>query len=106
MNPGSVPQLREEQALSTAMSQQAEIARLEDFVARFGAKASKASQAQSRQKALEKLRAGAVEAPAASAATGAGDARKVALRLPKPPACHDQVLGLQVPPPAHPSPKH
>jgi hypothetical protein len=37
-------------AESTAASQAAEIKRLEDFVARFGAKASKASEAQSKLK--------------------------------------------------------
>lgn len=42
----SLPALAE----STAASQAAEIKRLEDFVARFGAKASKASEAQSKLK--------------------------------------------------------
>lgn len=56
---------------------QAEIERLEAFVARFGAKASKASQAQSRQKMLDKLREAAPEMPAASSGAGPGDARKV-----------------------------
>jgi ATPase subunit of ABC transporter with duplicated ATPase domains len=37
-------------AASTAASQAAEIKRLEDFVARFGAKASKAAEAQSKLK--------------------------------------------------------
>jgi ABC-type Mn2+/Zn2+ transport system ATPase subunit len=90
--------LREErmvQAVATAATQAAEIARLEEFVARFGAKASKASQAQSRAKQLEKLRADVVEIPAAAAAVGPGDARKVALRLPPPPPCTVKVLQLR-----------
>lgn len=49
------------QAQAEAAAQQEEIARLEEFVARFGAKASKASQAQSRMKQLEKLKKNAVE---------------------------------------------
>ena len=57
--------------------QAAEIERLEDFVRRFGAKASKASQAQSRQKQLDKLRKSAISLPAAASGAGPGDARKV-----------------------------
>lgn len=44
---------------------------------RFGAKASKASQAQSKAKLAAKLRAEMVEAPAAASAVGGGDATKV-----------------------------
>ncbi|MDE6736311.1 MAG: ATP-binding cassette domain-containing protein, partial [Treponemataceae bacterium] len=43
--------------------QQAEIARLEDFIRRFGVKATKAAQAQERQKMLDRLRANAIVIP-------------------------------------------
>ncbi|MCB9793723.1 MAG: ABC-F family ATP-binding cassette domain-containing protein [Alphaproteobacteria bacterium] len=53
--------LRETLLQATAEKQQEEMARLQRFVDRFGAKASKASQANSRKKRLEKLAADAVE---------------------------------------------
>ena len=43
--------------------QQAEIARLEDFIRRFGAKATKAAQAQERQKMLDRLRQNEIVIP-------------------------------------------
>lgn len=70
-------ELRGQQAASAAMTQNKKIAELEGFVARFGAKASKASQAQSRAKVLEKMKNNMVAAPAASSGAGPGDARKV-----------------------------
>ena len=141
--------LREAQERATAEAQQAEIARLETFVTRFGAKcghitpehastkvrarclhrqtlhgsrlhpfdlrlgpclplaganqagpcrASKATQAQSRAKQLEKLKEAAIPLPAASSGAGPGDAKKVMLRLPKAPACDEVVLQLEVGP--------
>jgi len=51
--------------------------RLEEFVKRFGAKASKASAAQSKAKLAEKLRVEMVEIPAAASSEGGGDAKKV-----------------------------
>jgi hypothetical protein len=44
--------------------------------------ASKAASAQSKQKLADKLRGEMVEAPAAAAATGGGDMRKVGLATP------------------------
>ncbi|GLC40935.1 hypothetical protein PLESTB_000965000 [Pleodorina starrii] len=85
---------REAQARAEAEAQQAEIDKLEEFVTRFGAKASKASQAQSKAKMLEKLKAARTEIPAAAAATGAGDARKVALKLPRAPPCFTEAIKL------------
>ncbi|GFR43392.1 hypothetical protein Agub_g4469 [Astrephomene gubernaculifera] len=85
---------REAQARAEAAAQQAEIDRLEAFVTRFGAKASKASQAQSKAKLLEKLKASQTQPPAPAAAAGAGDARKVSLRLPRAPPCHQQAIKL------------
>ncbi len=86
---------REDQARALALAQQEEIARLEDFVARFGAKASKASQAQSRAKALEKLKANAVDIPAAASGAGPGDKSKATLRFLPPPPCHREIIILK-----------
>ncbi len=77
-------ELRSQQAASAAVTQGKKIAELEGFVARFGAKASKASQAQSRAKQLEKIKSNMVAAPAASAGDGPGDARKVTSSWPVP----------------------
>lgn len=57
--------------------------------------ATKASAAQSRVKMIEKLKADAPEMQAAAAGSGPGDARKVALKLPKPPPCYTEVLQLK-----------
>jgi ATPase subunit of ABC transporter with duplicated ATPase domains len=73
-----------------------EIEKLESFINRFGAKASKATQAQSKMKALEKLKAVAVEAPAAASSAGGGDAKSVMLRFPPAPPCFTDVITLQV----------
>ena len=83
-------------AAATREKQEAEAAKLEDFIRRFGAKASKASAAQSRQKALDKLRAEMAEADAeaAAAAGAAGDAKRVTLRLPAPPPSASEVLTI------------
>ncbi|GIL59787.1 hypothetical protein Vafri_14505 [Volvox africanus] len=43
---------------------------------------------------LEKLKAAQTEIPAAAAATGAGDARKVALKLPRAPPCYTEAIKL------------
>ncbi|PNW82055.1 hypothetical protein CHLRE_06g271850v5 [Chlamydomonas reinhardtii] len=85
---------REAAARAEAEAQQAEIDKLEEFVTRFGAKASKASQAQSKAKMLEKLKAQQTVIPAAAAAAGAGDARKVALKLPRAPPCFTEAIKL------------
>ena len=63
---------------SQARGQQDKIKDLEDFIRRFGAKATKASQAQSRAKQLEKIRAVEIELP--------DEAAKVRFRFP--PAAH------------------
>lgn len=72
---------------------------MEEFVARFGANASKAAQAQSRAKALEKLKANAIEMPAPAAGAGPGDARHVSASQlpalqPAAPLARMQVLSL------------
>lgn len=56
-------EVREQHQAAIYQNQVDEIARLQSFVDRFGAKATKATQAQSRVKQIEKLREDMVEAP-------------------------------------------
>ncbi len=71
----------------TRERQDAEIERLERFVDRFGAKATKASQAQSRVKQIEKLEAERIDAP-----QGEGQPR---FRLPPPPGAGAMLVSLR-----------
>jgi ATPase subunit of ABC transporter with duplicated ATPase domains len=80
----------------------AQAAKLENFITRFGAKATKATAAESKQKALDKLLAAKENdeelnaAAAAGADAGApGDASKVALALPPPPPGAAEALILE-----------
>src|SRR3954468_13182698 len=68
--------LRMEQLLKAHKKQQDEIASLERFVERFKAKASKATQAQSKQKQLDKIER--IEIP--------GSAATIRLKFPEAPA--------------------
>ncbi|CAG9465001.1 unnamed protein product [Pedinophyceae sp. YPF-701] len=68
---------------------QAEIERLQGFVDRFGAKATKASQAASRQKMIERLEKSSPDAPVGTLRT-----RAPKLDLPKPPPCNKEMLFL------------
>ena len=86
--------LRDEQALSAAMAAQAEIARTEAFMAKFGAKTAFANAAKSRAKMLDKLRENAAEVPVAASSAGGGDRTKASMRFPKPPPCHREVIKL------------
>jgi ATPase subunit of ABC transporter with duplicated ATPase domains len=83
--------------------QRVEAAELEDFVRRFSANASKASQAQSRAKLLEKLRVEMRKNESAATASfsdgAAGDASKMILKLMDPPASDNDVLELRGPGP-------
>jgi ATP-binding cassette subfamily F protein 3 len=76
--------LRLEQAQAAYESQQAEIARLERFVDRFKAKATKAAQARSRQKQLDKMER--LEAPELD--------RDPSLTLPPAPDCSAEAVVL------------
>ena len=58
-----VRQVELESLMATYHQQQEEIRKLEDFIRRFGAKATKAAQAQERQKMLDKLLAQQVQIP-------------------------------------------
>jgi ATPase subunit of ABC transporter with duplicated ATPase domains len=80
---------REEQRAAEFEKQQEQIAHLQSFVDRFGASATKASQAQSRVKMIEKLKREAVEAPAGV------DRFRPKLNLPRPPPCHFEQLELR-----------
>jgi len=66
-----------EQRLSLHKNQQREIAHLQRFVDRFGAKASLASRAKSKEKQIERLREAAIDAPEE-------DIRRISFRFPQP----------------------
>ncbi|MGA3170862.1 MAG: ABC-F family ATP-binding cassette domain-containing protein [Chthoniobacteraceae bacterium] len=77
---------REEQQLSAYKNQQKEIASLKEFADRFRAKASKASQAQSKLKQIDRMEK--IEAPAAREKT-------VSFRFPQPPRGGQRVMTLK-----------
>lgn len=74
------------QQLAAYNNQQREIARLQEFVDRFGAKASKASQAQAKLKQIERMEK--IEAPEAEAPV-------VSFSFPQPPRSGQRVLALR-----------
>jgi ATP-binding cassette subfamily F protein 3 len=76
---------REEQAWAAYRAQQTEIKKIEEFIARFRAKATKAAQAQSRIKQLEKMER--LQPPAPPEAT-------VHLRFPQPRQTGQKVVNL------------
>ena len=92
---------RAAQAAARAAKLDAQEAKLEGFITRFGAKATKATAAKSKEKALIKLqdaRAADPELEAAAAAAsdaGPGDARAVSLSLPPAPPCAADTLILR-----------
>ncbi|HUF99444.1 MAG TPA: ABC-F family ATP-binding cassette domain-containing protein [Ilumatobacter sp.] len=67
-----------------AQQQQREIDRMQKFVDRFGAKATKATQAQSVEKRIAKLEAQKVDAPRAT--------KQITVKFPTPPACGETVI--------------
>ena len=77
--------LRAEQHLAAYEQQQAEIGHLERFVERFGAKATKATQAKSKQKAIDRIER--IDAPLR-------DAKRARIRLPEAPAGAYDAIGL------------
>jgi ATP-binding cassette subfamily F protein 3 len=76
---------RQEQHLAAYKNQQAEIAKLREFAARFGAKASKASQAQSKLKQIERM--DIIEAPES-------DEKKIHIKFPQPARSGQRVMTL------------
>lgn len=77
---------REEQHLAAYQNQQREIKRLQSFADRFGAKASKASQAQSKRKQIERMEK--IEAPIQ-------ENRKIRFRFPQPERSGRKVIGMR-----------
>jgi len=78
---------RHAQQAAVFKNQQREIAHLQRFVDRFGAKASLASRAKSKEKQIERLKEEAVEAPEE-------DLRSVRFRFPQPPRSGLKVVTL------------
>jgi ATP-binding cassette subfamily F protein 3 len=79
---------RKEQQQALFKNQQREIAHLQKFVDRFGAKASMASRAKSKEKQIERLKDVAVEEPWE-------DLKKINFRFPQPPRSGLKVIKLQ-----------
>ncbi|KAL2653884.1 hypothetical protein R1flu_022012 [Riccia fluitans] len=87
---------QQQQALQAYQAQQAEIARLQNFVDRFGAKATKASAANSKKKAIERIRGEMPDvAPMTAMGDAGGDKSHISVKLPKPPPCAREVLILK-----------
>ena len=78
---------RKEQQLAQYKNQQREIAHLQKFVDRFGAKASMASRAKSKEKQIERLQEEAVEAPV-------DELKRVNFHFPQPPRSGLKVINL------------
>jgi len=83
----SQKEARKEQQAASFKSQQREIAHLQRFVDRFGAKASLASRAKSKEKQIERLKAVAVDEPE-------DDLKRIHFRFPKPPRAGLKVAEL------------
>ncbi len=79
---------RKEQQASQFKNQQREIAHLQKFVDRFGAKASMASRAKSKEKQIERLKEEAVEEPMEQL-------KRVNFRFPQPPRSGLKVVKLE-----------
>ena len=83
-------------AVASLERESAKAAKLDNFITKFGAKATKASAAKSKAKALEKVSAKMEEyaelAGEGELGDGPGDARKVILKLPKPPAGAREII--------------
>jgi ATP-binding cassette subfamily F protein 3 len=79
---------RKEQQAALFKNQQREIAHLQRFVDRFGAKASMASRAKSKEKQIERLKEVAVEEPWE-------DLKRINFRFPQPPRSGLKVVTLQ-----------
>jgi ATP-binding cassette, subfamily F, member 3 len=79
---------RKEQQAASYKNQQREIAHLQKFVDRFGAKASMASRAKSKEKQIERLEAVAVEEPQ-------DELKRIHFKFPKPPRSGLKVVELE-----------
>ncbi len=79
---------RKEQQLAAFKNQQREIAHLQKFVDRFGAKASMASRAKSKEKQIERLLEDAIEEPQE-------ELKRINFKLPQPPRSGLKVIELE-----------
>ena len=79
---------RKEQQAAAFKNQQREIAHLQKFVDRFGAKASMASRAKSKEKQIERLEAVAVEEPQ-------DELKRIHFKFPQPPRSGLKVIELE-----------
>src|SRR3954468_18518764 len=79
---------RKEQQAAAYKNQQREIAHLQKFVDRFGAKASMASRAKSKEKQIERLEAVAVEEPTE-------ELKRIHFKFPQPPRSGLKVIELE-----------
>ncbi|MEY4938507.1 MAG: hypothetical protein RIQ93_242 [Verrucomicrobiota bacterium] len=79
---------RKDQQASAYKNQQREIAHLQKFVDRFGAKASMASRAKSKEKQIERLEAVAVEEPTE-------ELKRIHFKFPQPPRSGLKVIELE-----------
>ncbi len=79
---------RKEQQAAAFKNQQREIAHLQKFVDRFGAKASMASRAKSKEKQIERLEAVAVDEPQ-------DDLKRIHFKFPKPPRSGLKVVDIE-----------
>lgn len=79
---------RKEQQLANFKNQQREIAHLQRFVDRFGAKASMASRAKSKEKQIERLQEVAVEEPEE-------ELKRINFKFPQPPRSGLKVIALE-----------
>ena len=87
---------RRAQALSSLEKEGQKAAKLNEFITKFGAKATKASAAKSKAKALDKVQEKIEDltelAGEGELGEGPGDAKKVVLRLPNPPQGAREIL--------------
>ena len=87
---------RRAQALSSLEKEGQKAAKLNEFITKFGAKATKASAAKSKAKALDKVQEKIEDltelAGEGDLGEGPGDAKKVVLRLPNPPQGAREIL--------------
>eukprot|EP00850_Spirogloea_muscicola_P013762 SM000095S24976 [mRNA] locus=s95:208027:212058:+ [translate_table: standard] len=86
---------RQQQAAAEAEGRSREAARLQGFITRFGAKATKAAAANSKKKQLARLQEDMPREVVAGMADAAGERRSVSVKLPPAPACAREVLTLK-----------
>ncbi|CAM6113173.1 unnamed protein product [Calypogeia fissa] len=89
---------QQQQALQDYQAKKAEIERLEGFVNRFGAKATKAAAANSKKKQIERIRQqmpDSVPVSLTGMGEAGGDKSHISVKVPKPPPCSREALTLK-----------